>query len=250
MPLSQNSVEWIRDSAKVLIYQANFTKKISDFTDTNDYADLVKLITEWRMHLGIKDEITQQELEFNAKYIKEEYSHFTLEKIRLAIKYSLKGELKVDIVPYGAFSPLYISRILNAYEKYDNKIVSDILREKDRKEQDERNKPAISTEEQKIGNRIQYLFYYQKECKNGVMTDFKGIMWDFLLKQELVHESLLERIDLKERAYKELERMGENGNWIQIDELKVDHVVKYYIMSDFFSQNTLDFSTYTKEELL
>lgn len=245
-----NEYSWISDPAKALIYAANRTQKIGEFSDTNQYADLIKVLTEWRIYLGIRDEMTDVELELCTRFLKEEYSHFTLEKIRLAIKYSLKGELKVDIKPYGAFSPLYISTILNAYEKYNNRVVSDILRDKDRKEQEQRNKPVELSEADKLRSRIEGLMYYQSQVHEKYLTDFKGVMWYVLTKNGIIDPSALERFDLREKATKYLESSADITKAITIDEAKHDLLVKYYAMKEYFTSHHIDFTTYTSDQLL
>ena len=73
------------------------------------------MVTKWRIMLGLSKEMSEEELKINVQFIKSNYQKFTLKDIDIAINWSLQGKLGVTVEPYGAFSPLYISRILNAY---------------------------------------------------------------------------------------------------------------------------------------
>lgn len=241
------------DTRKVEIYKANYAVKIKDFTDANQYADLVKVISEWRFYLGIKDEMTTQELELNAKFIKDEYPNYTLEKIKLAIKYSLKGELKCDIKPYGAFSPLYIATILNAYEKYDQKVVSDVLREKDRKEQERNNKPVELSPEQVVQSRREYLQYFIDNINRTDVTPFKdynGVMWNFLIQNGEIKHEVLDRYDLKEKAHKSLTIQKNPFEMHQTSENEFEDTLKRFAMQEFFQMNEIKLNEYTDIQIM
>ena len=103
------------ESMETQIFNANLSKKIAEF-DSLDDGNLVKVLTLWRTYLGVKEEMTAFELDLNISHIKEMYPEYTLDMIKMAIKCSMKGELKCDTKPYGSFSPFYISTILNAYK--------------------------------------------------------------------------------------------------------------------------------------
>jgi len=184
------------------VFLANYQRNLSEYDLENitDSAELIKVVTEWRMMLGIKEEATGDEMAYNCRFIKEEYQDFTIEKIKLAIKYSIRGLLNVDVKPYGSFSPLYISTILNAYRQYDSKVVADVLKEKHKSETISENATKEYSDEQKYLNRLEYLEYYKKECVNGYMTDFKDIAWSVLLKNNIVSEIELESFDIKKVA--------------------------------------------------
>ena len=70
------------------------------------------------MHLGIREKMSDEELIINMNFLKESYPNITLEDVRLAIKYSLNGTLGMNPETFGSFSPLYISKVINAYLIY------------------------------------------------------------------------------------------------------------------------------------
>lgn len=229
---------------EVQIYKANLEKKIGDYSTTNEFADLTMLITEWRNHLGIKDVMTDIDLQLCIAHIRELYPEFSTSMIRMAIKCSLKGELKVDIKPYNSFSPMYISTILNAYKSYNDRIVSDQIRAQRRKEIDEANKPKEKTKEEKIQNRLEYLNHYKEFCVNKPISDFKSIMWSFLSKNNLFTGTGI--VPDKELVKKAIARKKEQ--FIDLapdDEAKLE---QWTMMKKFFELNpNFDF---TKHDLL
>lgn len=205
------------------------------------------------MYLGIKDEMTAVELELNTRYLKEEFPDFTLEKIRLAIKYSLKGELKCDIKPYGAFSPLYISTILNAYRRYDQKIVDGVLREKNRMELEQRNRPEILSPDQKVLSRRKYLKWYQVQLNStdSIITDFKDVMWNFLVKNSIIDPAHMERLDIKYKAENEMNRIKNPFEVATITADEWDKLVRYFIMLENRGLvSNIDIDTYSDEQIM
>jgi len=199
---------------------------------------LIVVLTMWRNYLGIKEEITGEEIAMNVSHIKNNYPDFTLEMINLAIKYSLTGVLNVDFKPYGAFSPLYISTILNEYKQYSIAIKikanDKIKREKELVEQN-----PTYTEEQKKTNRLTYLEYYRDNISKGVIRDFKSIMWDFLSKYDL-----LKGIEVDNDLVRK-EQIKKQNQFIDLTIEEEYRLAQYTIMRKFFELNpTFDFKLY------
>lgn len=220
-------------------------KKLNEYNLENpqEAIQIVALLSKWRILLGIKEQPTGEETAFNSKFIIEEYPEMTISKLEIAIKLSIKGELNVDIKPYGAFSPLYISTIINAYRKYDEKVIGEILKRKHKEEIESNNKPREYTDEERLSNRIAYLEWYKKECVNGYLTDFKDIAWTVLLKNKKVDGLMLRRFDIVEQATKicEKEKLKKDlTKSILADEIDVEKVSKYMLMKDIIQ--TLDFN--------
>lgn len=195
--------------------------------------------------------MTDVELELNTRYLKEEYPDFTLEKIRLAIKYSLKGELKCDIKPYGAFSPLYISTILNAYRRYDESVVSGLLREKNRQEMEEKNKVVELTPDEKVESRRKYLKWFQVEINTSdrFVKDFNNVAWNFLTRNGIIDPKNEERFDIRAKAelYMQREKNPYELDITPADEW--DKVIRYYVMLEN-KDKIYGLDTYTNEQIM
>lgn len=92
--------------------------------DEND--TLIETIARWRWLLGISASPDKTEFIATIDFIKTNYGTLTISEIILAINLSLKGSLDADNKPYGVFSALYISNILNAYLNYKDKIYREL----------------------------------------------------------------------------------------------------------------------------
>jgi hypothetical protein len=209
--------------------------------ELNEDDGLVVVLTMWRNYIGVKEQLTLQEIEMNTNHIKSNYPDFTLEMINLAIKYSLTGKLDVDVKPYGTFSPLYISTILNQYREYSNNIKSKINDKLKREKQMLEMNPTYTTE-QKINNRLQYLNYYRDNVANESLRDFKGIMWELLTRYNLLSEIKSDKELIKRESIKKRN---------QFIDLSIDDILeleKYSILKQFFELNP-DFD-FTKLDLL
>ena len=222
-----------------LVYEANFSKKIAEFDNTEDLDKFIKLVTTWRNYLGIKDVMTTTELQFCAVYIKDEYSHFTLEMINLAIKLSLKGELKVDPKPYGAFSPLYISLILNAYSKYNDEIVTQKMKEEFKSQKKSETQKKLNPYQ----SRLEYLNSFQDLFRNGdTMPDINGIMWEFLVKNNFLKNEIPE--DIKKKVSDQKFDKENFGQLIQLTPEDQEKQGQKLVMLEFFKTKQIDFTQY------
>ena len=223
------------NSQETMVYNAIHCPKISELP--NDES-LVVVITMWRNYLGIREQMTMEEISMNIQHIKNNYSDFTLEMINLAIKYSLTGELNVEVKPYGAFSPLYISSILNEYRQYTIQIKVKV-NEKLKREKEKEQLNIQYTEEQKIKNRLMYLEYYRDMVSKEILRDFKNIMWNFLSSNNLAQNIVADADFVKKETVKK------RNQFIDLSIDDVTELEQYSIMKQFFEKNpSFDFTTY------
>lgn len=221
----------------VSVYEANFCPTLKELDFKQSETELIVLLTEWRNMLGIKEQMTESDLSFCCGFIRDAYPFFSPQMIRLAIKHSLIGDLKVDVSTYGSFSPLYISKILNAYKTYSNEIYHKVESEKKKKF---KPKEVQLTAYEK---RMDYLQKFQDLFKNGgSMPDINGIMWDFLVKNGFIKSEIPSEIQAK---VKEQKLDGENfGQWIQLSIEDQAKQAQKMVMQEFFKSNTVDFTKY------
>lgn len=225
------------NNERTLVYNANFAPKIKSLESPQDFLPLIEVVSEWRMYLGIKETFTPEELKFNANYIKTSYPEFTIEMIRMAIKTSLQGKLDVDIKPYGAFSPLYISNILNAYSKYNDKAINDVLREEANKKIAAVNSPAKLEGMDKVNSRAKYLEWYYEEINKQTSTylrDFNSVMWNFLVRNGYLNPANLERPSAKKYATRMLRAPKNNFDIALATADEWESYMKYYVLKSFF----------------
>jgi hypothetical protein len=146
------------------------------------------MVTKWRIMLGLSKEMSEEELKINVQFIKTNYPKFTLKDIEIAINWSLQGKLGVTVEPYGTFSPLYISRILNAYGAKAEDMINEIMQRKRLESRLQAAEKTVLTYEETVTQRRNYVVWFIDKIKseNKYLGDFDNIMWDFVTKYNLI----------------------------------------------------------------
>jgi len=178
-----------------------FEKKLSQFKSKEDKVELIKAITSWRLHLGIREKMSDEELIINMTFLKDSYPNISLEDIRLAIRYSLNGTLGVSAEAFGAFSPLYISRILNAYIDYRKDQIVVLNQRKKYLEVMNREEPEPSYQEKVITRKNTLKWYYERVSESdNYVADFQNQVWDFLNRKQLLLPDEIDWEDAEQKA--------------------------------------------------
>lgn len=192
---------WIRTEDEKQIYLASFDKKLNEFKTKEDKLELIKAITSWRLHLGIREKMTDEELIINLTFIKDSYPNITIQDIRLAIRFSLNGTLNVNPETFGSFSPLYISKIINSYQDYKKEQIIGINARKKYFEVVNKKEPP-QTYSDKLQSRKEYIkwFYKQITLTDSYVADFSSSMWDLLNRKNLLSPENIDWEDAEEKA--------------------------------------------------
>ena len=168
---------------KIKIYEASRSlKRIREFKTNDDLKPLIDLVGKWRYYIGIKEELSQEELFMNITFIRENFNELNLVDIDQAINLSLKGDLDIDVEHYQSFTPLYISKILKAYKEYRGKVIFDI-RQKINKIENVAKEPTIE-ERLEIAKTSLQAMYNQKDDKR--FYDYGSVTYDFIKRNELM----------------------------------------------------------------
>lgn len=256
---------WITNDTEKDIYIAQYEKKITHFQSNNEVNELLKVVTTWRLHLGIREDATKEENVLNVNFIRENYRQYTLKDIELAYKYAMVGKLNVDAEAYGKFSPMYISKILNAYGQYCSEIMTEILK---RKRQMERQSPppVELTYEEKVENRKKSIVWYYHQTRNSYkyIGDYGGVIWAFLTRNNILNLNNIDFDRAKEEAKamrinhsmnvfsKVLEKMTSEDRQKEYD--KLDEMYgKFFVMQQLFNTipNIEDWlSNFTNEQII
>lgn len=122
----KNYMELAKTDEQRLFVSVLFANKPISSYKKEEMGEIIELIAKWRYLVGINSTLEPIELKALTDFIQLNYGNLTVQEINLAINLSLKGTLDVDNRPYGSFSALYISTILNAYLDYRIKLLKEI----------------------------------------------------------------------------------------------------------------------------
>lgn len=148
--------------------------KIRQIVSNKQLAPLIEAVGRWRFFLGLKDEPSKEEIIVNVTFIREHFGALSVSDIDRAIQMSVAGKLDVDNECYGKFSPIYISRILNAYSEHRNKSIQDV---KNRISKIEQAKPKEIDKEQLAIDMYRLFLKMHKEYLEGTFYDDFGGVW-------------------------------------------------------------------------
>ena len=165
---------------KIKIYQAYYSlKRIKQFKSNDELKPLIDLIGKWRFFIGVKEELTQEELFMNINFIKDNFSELNLMDIDQAINLSIKGDLDVDVEHYQSFTPLYISRILKAYKIYKGEVMTTIRETINKND----NKPKELSDVDRVALTRASLSVLYESRNNENFYDYGNVTYDFIKKK-------------------------------------------------------------------
>ncbi len=173
--------DWTPENKKIV--QAYFDRKIATFFDAEDkneqFQNLHKLIVKWAVLTGVKPLPTDDEIRMLVEYIAEHFYRFSLMEIDNAFSLATAGKLDIEADHYQSFSVIYISKIINAYKRYNGKYIIDYRNEIAALER----KAAEPNEEEKIKMLVENILEgfdnFKEEPK---YNHFGYIAYDFLSK--------------------------------------------------------------------
>lgn len=146
---------------------------------------LIDIIGKWRWTTGVNnsnqdDDELATELVMISNFVMANYGSLSTDEIQLAIDLSLTNKLDCDVNTYNSFSPMYVSRILNAYEQYRRRMYNDIMAKQERLEQ-EKELSKKPTPQEKRDSMVEFIqFLYDKHKANEQFDDLFGTVFLFL----------------------------------------------------------------------
>jgi hypothetical protein len=193
--------DWTPENKKIV--QAYFDRKIATFFDAEDkneqFQNLHKLIVKWAVLTGVKPLPTDDEIRMLVEYIAEHFYRFSLMEIDNAFSLATAGKLDIEADHYQSFSVIYISKIINAYKRYNGKYIIDYRNEIAALER----KAAEPNEEEKIKMLIENILEgfdnFKEEPK---YNHFGYIAYDFLSKLGVIDIDNESKASILEQARK------------------------------------------------
>jgi hypothetical protein len=153
----------------------------------NNIDALIDVLAKWRWMSGINtynqdENEVAKELVLLSQFIINNYSDINLDEISLAIDLSLTNKLDVDVRTFNTFSPMYVSRILNAYKEYKKPIIKDVLERKEKAIKDKELEKVLTPEE-KMESMIDLIkYFYEQNKTEGYINDHFTTLYNYFRK--------------------------------------------------------------------
>lgn len=167
-------------------YEVLVAMKNTPISKTSNSAkeQIIDIVAKWKWMVGVNSSNQDEnevamELAMISNFIQNNYSYLTPQELNTAIELSLTDKLNVDVKTYNSFSPMYISRILNAYVDY-RKAVFNHVNERKNKEilQIELDSPV--TAEFKMSEMIELIRYiHQQYIETGKVNDVFNVLYNY-----------------------------------------------------------------------
>ena len=254
----QNSVSIVSTlpnttSKEISIYNAYLTdKKLKDFSTKEDLMLMNSLIVRWATYVGI-DTPEASQLNMLSNFIKEHFPSFNAYDIKECIGMLASQSLETDAEHYGKISPIYVSKVLKAYQEHKNDVVFKV-RGNIEKLKEAEVKPMPN--EERIANFKKLLTIAKKENEQGLTyIDAGDSIYNFIKYNKLfpiTKELIAEAMDygnkhyINQRKKKVTETVIKNQNFKRVADMqfeKEDMVKKYareFVVNKFLLQLDLN----------
>ena len=254
----QNSVSIVSTlpnttSKEISIYNAYLTdKKLKDFSTKEDLMLMNSLIVRWATYVGI-DTPEASQLNMLSNFIKEHFPSFNAYDIKECIGMLASQSLETDAEHYGKISPIYVSKVLKAYQEHKNDVIFKV-RGNIEKLKEAEVKPMPN--EERIANFKKLLTIAKKENEQGLTyIDAGDSIYNFIkynklfaLTKELIAEAMEygNKHYINQRKKKVTETVIKNQNFKRVADMqfeKEDMVKKYareYVVNKYLLQLDLN----------
>lgn len=253
----QNSVSTITKtlpnttSKEILIYNAYLTdKKLKEFSTKEDLMLLNSLLVRWATYVGV-DTPEASQLNMLSNFIKEHFPTFNATDIKECINLLTNQTLDTDAEHYGKISPIYVSKVLKAYQEHKNSIVFKV---RDNIQKLKEAEVVPMPDEDRIDNFKKLLTIAKKENTQGlVYVDSGDSLYNFIkhnrlmpitkdnLDQKLIDDAMEygNKLYIEQRKKKVTETVIKNQSFKRVADMqfeKKDIISKYareFVVSKF-----------------
>ena len=164
----------------------NAVEKSIVIAKLQDLSELLKVVSKWRLYIGVPKKEVDVELSIATEFIAGNYAHLTLSEIELAFTLSMTRKLE-DVDFFGYFSPLYIGKVLDSYLYWRKINMAEAIRKREKFLQEEAEKNNRPSPEQQCEDTKEIIFeFYKKWEDTGEVNDPLNITYNFLRKHKLM----------------------------------------------------------------
>jgi len=163
--------------------------------------ELIILLSVWGTYVGI--EINADELSLLANFIQENYGQLNLVDIKECSRLCTTGVIGGDNKPYGKFSPLYVSAMLNSYIEHRREVIYKVKTALDKIKEVE---VIIPSDKERLDTFKQLLTLSKADVSKGLFcTDSGDVLFDFIRKNKLIKvddDLRKEALDYGEKSFR------------------------------------------------
>lgn len=172
---------WIVNKEDLEVAKTMVEKKIGQFS-REEINDIVDVLAQWRLLLGVTSDTTEAELIFITQFIYDNYKHFTLSDMKIAKNWAIMGKIDVGFVTQKTFSSYYIARSLNAYEEEKRKIINQINENRERylRRKDLDNPIKLTPEENARNFKDHIITIYKIHSQGKEIVDIGDMIYNWM----------------------------------------------------------------------
>jgi hypothetical protein len=177
---------------EIIRAQMELPIEVYDYTIDKNKAMIIKTFVEWAHMVGVKEPSTADENVINAKFIIANFGYMTISEVRQAIYWSITGKIpELDATCFGKLSPIYMSKILNAYLNIRDRQMKIMKYNLSQHYHEQKHKAKYDRPlEERIAEKKQTLIDYMTEMKIKHVGDKAGgLIWKFLVRANKVEEN-------------------------------------------------------------
>jgi len=240
-------------SKEISIYNSHITdKKLREFSTKEDLMLMNSLIVRWATYVGVETPEASQ-INMLANFIKEHFPTFNAYDLKECISMLASQSLETDAEHYGKISPIYVSKVLKAYQEHKNNVVFKV-RENIEKLKEAEVVPMPN--EERIANFKKLLSIAKGENTQGLTyIDSGDSIYNFVkfnklipLTKELIDEAMDygSKLYIEQRKKKVTETVIKNQNFKRVADMqfeKEDIIKKYareFVVNRFLLQLNLN----------
>jgi regulator of sigma D len=195
------------------IVLGSLEKKIKDF-ENEDFKMLHKLLLKWGKFIGLKEAPDDEQMFMLVVFVKENFTQLSLGEITNAFNLAIAGTLNINVEHYNSFSPIYISKIFNAYLEHKKDVMYKMHKLEEEAAQKEKNKP-LSEEELEEKNKENAIMVFTNYQSEKTIPDYGYVIYDYLIGKKLISFNKEEKTEIlaeaKRMAIKDGERHLESN---------------------------------------
>jgi hypothetical protein len=224
-------------SKEISIYNAHITdKRLREFSTKEDLMLMNSLIVRWATYVGVETPEASQ-INMLANFIKEHFATFNAYDLKECISMLASQSLETDAEHYGKISPIYVSKVLKAYQEHKNNVVFKV---RENIEKLKKSEVVPMPNEERIANFKKLLNIAKGEVMQGLTyIDSGDSIYNFVKHNKLIElskELIAEAMDyggklyIEQRKKKVTETVIKNQNFKRVADMqfeKEDIIKKY-----------------------